>query len=163
MTEPTGGSLAENGHDELNRVKNSRGERITGMVVLAAVAAFFLFCVIESLAAGVGSLGQPRSGFWPLVVASTGLGLSFWALAMPSTKFQLTATGSLSNVVVASTALAAFPLAYYYLGLPITSFLLAMVLLKFIGRERWLLSTVVSALLAGGSYYVFVVLLRVPM
>lgn len=82
---------------------------------------------------------------------------------MPSTKFQLTATGSLSNVVVASAALAVFPLAYYYLGLPITSFLLAMVLLKFIGRERWLLSTVVSALLAGGSYYVFVVLLRVPM
>lgn len=75
MTEPTGGSLAENGLDEMNRVKSSRGERITGMVVVAAVAAFFLFCVIESLAAGVGSLGQPRSGFWPLVVASTGLGV----------------------------------------------------------------------------------------
>lgn len=163
MTESTDHSLTVNAHSDQSQKPNARGERITGLVVVASVAAFFLFCIIESLAAGVGSLSQPRSGFWPLIIASAGLGLSVWALLMPSTKFELTATGSLGSVVAAGAALAAFPLAYYYLGLPITSFLLSMVLLRFIGREGWVLSVVVSALLAGGSYYVFVVLLRVPM
>lgn len=163
MTESTDESVTANAHDEQNRKTNARGERIAGMVVVAVVAAFFLFCIVESLAAGTGNLSQPRSGFWPLIVAGAGLGLSVWAMLMPSTKFELSATGSLGSVVTASAVLGAFPLAYYYLGLPITSFLLSMVLLKFIGREGWLLSTVVSALLAGGSYYVFVVLLRVPM
>jgi hypothetical protein len=149
--------------DEQAQAAVSRSERIAGAAGVATIAAFFLFCIVESVTVGVGTLGQPKSGFWPLVVAVAGLGLSIWALLMPSTSFDVVPGGSLRSVVAASAALAMFPLAYYYLGLPITSFLLSMVLLKFIGKEGWVLSGVVSALLAGGSYYVFVVLLRVPM
>lgn len=163
MTESTDSSLTEDAHIDESRKTSARGERITGMVAVAGVGAFFLFCVIESLSAGTGSLSQPGSGFWPLIIAGVGLGLSVWTLLMPSTTFELAATGSLGSVVAAGVALAAFPLTYYYLGLPITSFLLSMVLLKFIGKEGWVLSVVTSVLLAGGSYYVFVVLLRVPM
>lgn len=163
MTESSDHSLPVDSYGDENRKANTRGERITGMIFVAGVAAFFLFCIVESLAAGIGSLSQPASGFWPLIVASVGLGMSVWALLMPSTTFELAATGSLGSVVAAGVALAAFPLAYYYLGLPITSFLLAVVLLRFIGKEGWVLSLVTSVLLAGGSYYVFVVLLRVPM
>ena len=140
-----------------------RGERVTGVVFVVLVAAFFLFCIIESVRAGVGTLSQPASGFWPLVVAAAGLGLSAGAVLMPATRFHLAAGGSMGSVVAACASLAAFPLAYYYLGLPITSFILSMVLLRFIGREGWGLSAIVSAVLAGGSYYVFVVLLRVPL
>jgi hypothetical protein len=139
--------------DEQAQAAVSRSERIAGAAGVATIAAFFLFCIVESVTVGVGTLGQPKSGFWPLVVAVAGLGLSIWALLMPSTSFDVVPGGSLRSVVAASADL----------GLPITSFLLSMVLLKFIGKEGWVLSGVVSALLAGGSYYVFVVLLRVPM
>lgn len=163
MTDSLGGSGIRPAEEEQEPTSGSRAERVAGLIVVSVIAAFFLFCIIESVRAGVGTLRQPESGFWPLVVSVVGLGLSAGALLMPSTRFHLTADGSLGSVVVACISLAAFPLAYYYLGLPITSFLLAMILLKFIGREGWLLSTVVAAVLAGGSYYVFVVLLRVPM
>lgn len=163
MTESNEQAVANAPDGDHNPPSAKRGERITGVVAVSVIAAFFLFCIIESVSAGIGTLSQPASGFWPLVVAVVGFGLSVWTGLMPSTRFHLDEGGSLGNVLVACVALAAFPLAYYYLGLPITSFILSMVLLKFIGNERWLLSTIVSALLAGGSYYIFVVLLRVPM
>lgn len=163
MIESSDHSPAMEAHRDESRRSSVRGERIAGIVIVAALTAFFLFCIIESWGAGIGSLSQPGSGFWPLIIASVGLVMSVWALLMPSTRFELTATGSLGSVVAAGAALAAFPLAYYYLGLHITSFLLAMVLLKFIGKEGWVLSIITSVLLAGGAYYVFVVLLRVPM
>lgn len=163
MTDLIEGSAANVPDGDHDPPSAGRGERITGVVALSVLAAFFLFCIIESVNAGVGTLSQPASGFWPLVVAVVGLGLSVWTVLMPSTRFHLVSGGSLGNVLVACVSLAAFPLAYYYLGLPITSFILSMLLLKFIGKEGWLLSTIVSALLAGGTYYVFVVLLRVPM
>lgn len=149
--------------DHDGRFDGTRGERITGIVVVSAIAAFFLFCIVEAVSAGVGQLSSPGSGFWPLVVSVAGLLFCIGALFMPTTRFELTANGSVGSVLAACAAIAAFPLAYYYLGLPITSFILSMVLLKFIGKEGWVLSAVVSAILAGGSYYVFVVLLRVPM
>lgn len=141
----------------------SRRERVTGLAAVAVIAAFFIFCITESVSAGVGRLSGPGSGFWPLVVAVAGLLCSIAVLLMPSTRFRSAGGGSLPNLLLGCLSLAAFPFVYYYLGLPLTSFILSMILLKVIGREGWVLSGIVSAALAGGTYWVFVVLLRVPM
>lgn len=160
---PEGITAAEAEEDRISEVPGSRWERVAGLVAVAAIAAFFIFCITESVSAGVGRLSGPGSGFWPLVIAVAGLLCSIAVLLMPSTRFRSAEGGSLLSLLLGCLSLAAFPFVYYYLGLPLTSFILSMILLKVIGREGWLLSGIVSAALAGGSYWVFVVLLRVPM
>jgi hypothetical protein len=140
-----------------------RIERGAATLTILIMVVFFICCGIVSFNAGIGSLRNPESGFWPLVVSIVGVLSSVGTLFWTSTRFVLSPEGHVGRVLAAVVTLAAFPLTYYYLGLPITSFIVSMIIMRFIGGEKWLLSTIVSALVSGCTYYIFVVLLRVPM
>jgi hypothetical protein len=49
------------------------------------------------------------------------------------------------------------------LGYPLTSFLLMMALLRSLGVKKWIFSLVLSLIIAGASYFLFVQWLKIPM
>jgi putative tricarboxylic transport membrane protein len=124
-----------------------------------------------SLGFPLGSAAKPGPGFFPvgvgvfLVTVSIAFvvavfrgqaGIGRWSAA-PLTP------DSLLRVAATMAALVGFCLVLPWVGYPVAAFLFTAVLLRSLGARGWIGPVVAALLASAGSYYLFAVLLGVPL
>ncbi|GAA1573086.1 tripartite tricarboxylate transporter TctB family protein [Kribbella hippodromi] len=117
-----------------------------------------------SLALGLGQLTQPGPGLWPFVVSVVVTVLSV-VLALTGRHGTDTEKFSRASVLtaVAVVSLVLFAVLLPVIGFEIPSLLLAFVWLRFLGKESWLSSVVISVGTVAAFYALFVLLLQIPL
>lgn len=113
---------------------------------------------------GLGQLTAPGPGLWPFAISVliTGLSLALIAVGRHGTDTEQFSRASILPAVgiVTFVALAALmPL----IGFEIPALLLCLVWLRFLGRESWRSTVVVSFVTVAAFYVLFIVLLQVPL
>ena len=128
------------------------------VVVVIGVAGIFL-----SLTMGLGTPEAPEPGMWPfiisvvLVVLAAALAV-FGRNTLDAEKFSSSSWAVLAGV----GTLIGFVLLVGTIGFEIPSLLLTFVWLRFLGKETWRMSTVLSFAIVAAFYLIFVVALGVP-
>ena len=140
-------------------------ERVVGLVVVIAAAIYLSLAV----ALPYGTTARPGPGFFPTLVGVfgcvVGLTMSVQALRAPrrapapeSARDATARTRALSTVAL----LVAFCLLLPWVGYPLVAFAFVTVLLQRLG-SAWRMAAVIGAVTAVASFYVFGVLLDVPL
>lgn len=125
-----------------------------------------------SLTFPLGSAARPGAGFFPAAVGAYLTALAvvlFFAawrrsptLARASTSEAITADARM-RVIAAMASLVGFCATLGYIGYPAAAFLFTAALLKSLGRGRWTGVIVAAVFAAAASYYLFGLLLGVPL
>ncbi|ONI80136.1 hypothetical protein ALI22I_42735 [Saccharothrix sp. ALI-22-I] len=136
----------------------------TGNAVVAVVVLLLgIAALIGSWSLGVGSARVPDSGTWPLLVAVVLVGLGVALLVTVKKTSDAERFSRTSWLVAAGLAtMVVFVLVIEHIGFEIPAALLAFVWLRFLGRESWRVSVVVSIGVVVVFYAVFVGALSVP-
>jgi putative tricarboxylic transport membrane protein len=130
-----------------------------GSIVALAVSVFF---VVSAYQLSLGSLTEPRPGLWPflvgLVMAASSVALFFTDDRGDYPRF----TGRFRFIILGLLSLAAFIVAFAFLGFILPGFLTFVFWLRFLGEEPWGRALGLAALFTALFYILFVLLLRVP-
>jgi hypothetical protein len=130
--------------------------RITNLVTAAAVVALGGAALAGSITMGLGEAAAPRPGTWPMVVSLVlivlGLALAIRSRNTDAERF----TRSALTVVAAVASMIVYVAVIGTVGFEIPTAVLALSWMRFIGRERWLISTVVSLAVTVALYALFV-------
>jgi len=120
-----------------------------------------------SFAFPFGTLARPGAGFFPVGV---GVFLCLAALGVLVAGFRVLPAAAeplepdaRMRVAATGAALAGFCLLLPWLGYPVSAFLFVAAVLRRLGSGRWVPVLITAALSAAISYYVFAVLLSVPL
>ena len=141
--------------------------RLVTLLILAVSAVY----LTQAVSLPFGTAAKPGAGFFPVVVAvfACVVALVASARAFVSSpgvyaKAPAEATGSAERRRVrgAVAALAGFCLALPWIGYPIAAFAFVSIVLRGLGG-RWPAALLTGALSSAGSYYLFGVLLGVPL
>lgn len=127
-------------------------------VVLGAAAAWL------SLRLDIGTLTDPGPGLWPLIVSAllvlTGAGILASVRRVEGTEaFTRGAIG----VAAAAVGLFVYASLFEVIGFEIPSVLLLTAWLRFLGRESWLSTALLSVGVTAAAYALFILTLRVPL
>jgi hypothetical protein len=130
-------------------------------VVTGAIGAAGL---VGSLGLGLGQLTAPGPGLWPFVVSVVITTLSM-VLALTGRHGTDTERFSRASVTtaVAVLTLVLLGVALPLIGFEIPSLLLTFVWLRFLGKESWRSSIVISVGTVVAFYVLFVLLLQIPL
>ena len=130
-----------------------------GSIVALAVSVFF---VASAYQLSLGSLTEPRPGLWPflvgLVMAASSVALFFTDDREDYQRF----TGRFRFIIFGLLSLAAFIVAFAFLGFILPGFLTFVFWLRFLGEEPWGRALGLAALFTALFYVLFVLLLGVP-
>ena len=130
-----------------------------GSIVALAVSVFF---VASAYQLSLGSLTEPRPGLWPflvgLVMAASSVALFFNDDREDYQRF----TGRFRFIIFGLLSLAAFIVAFAFLGFILPGFLIFVFWLRFLGEEPWGRALGLAALFTALFYVLFVLLLGVP-
>lgn len=120
--------------------------------------------LIGSARLGLGELTAPGPGLWPFVISVVITTLSV-VLALTGRQATDTEKFSRSSVMtaVAVVTLVLLALALPLIGFEIPSLLLTFVWLRFLGKESWRSSIVISVCTVIAFYLLFVLLLQIPL
>ncbi|MFF5075486.1 tripartite tricarboxylate transporter TctB family protein [Actinoplanes sp. NPDC000266] len=130
---------------------------VTNLVIALVVVILGGATLIGSLDLGVGTLSAPGPGTWPAIVSAVliVLGAVLAARARRTDDAErFTRSGLLVLAAVAS--MVAFVALVEVIGFEIPAALLAFVWLRFLGRESWRMSVVVSLAVTLVLYLIFV-------
>ncbi|MEV1172095.1 tripartite tricarboxylate transporter TctB family protein [Nonomuraea sp. NPDC049784] len=134
--------------------------------VAAALAALAVGVagVIGSLALGLGRLTQPGPGLWPFAISVVIVVLSA-TLIVTGRGLEDTERFSKASLLTGIGLVTLILLAVLLpvIGFEIPSLLLVFVWLRWLGKESWRTSIVVSVATVAAFYLLFVVLLQVPL
>jgi hypothetical protein len=142
-------------------------DRVVPLAIVVA-AGFYL---TQALALPFGSIARPGAGFYPVVVAVfacvVGLGATAKAfmtardagVAAPAERLDAAARGRVAASVLALTG---FCLLMPWIGYPLAALAFVAVVLKRLGGG-WAAALTIAVLSAALSYYLFAVLLDVPL
>ena len=140
-------------------------ERLLALVVVAASGAYLL----SAWPLPAGTTARPGAGFFPLGVGAFGAVLALvWTVSVFR---RAPASGAadprapvegLGRVVATAGSLAGFCLLLPYAGYPVTALVFAAVLLRWLGAG-WRSALVIGLASAALSYYLFGVVLSVPL
>jgi putative tricarboxylic transport membrane protein len=142
-------------------------ERVVPLIVLVGTGIY----LSQALSLPIGTTAQPGPGFFPVAVAAFAcvVGLAATAIAFRTSVPARAGTAADAEdpmrrrrVVGAEAALAAFCLVLPWIGYLLAAFGFVAVVLQRLG-SRWSAALTTAALSAGGSYYLFAVLLDVPL
>ena len=145
-------------------------ERVVPLAIVV-VAGFYL---MQALALPFGSSARPGAGFYPVIVAVFACIVGVVAtvkafLASPARPIVAAAAdeesvtpGARGRVIASVAALAGFCLVMPWIGYPLSAFAFVAVVLQRLGG-RWPIALAIALLSAAGSYYLFAVLLDVPL
>ncbi|HEU4371349.1 MAG TPA: tripartite tricarboxylate transporter TctB family protein [Methylomirabilota bacterium] len=140
-------------------------ERAWALGFLVASGAY----LAASLAFPLGSVAKPGPGFFPvgvgvfLCAAAVALAVALFRGAAAVTVGAGLAGRERVRVLVTVGGLAGFCLLLPWLGYPACAFLFVVLVLRCLGGGRWPGVVLTAALSAFGSYYLFGVLLGVPL
>ena len=140
-------------------------ERLLALVVVAASGAYLL----SAWPLPAGTTARPGAGFFPLGVGAFGAVLALvWTVSVfrrapASGAADRRAPGEgLGRVVATAGSLAGFCLLLPYAGYPVAALVFAAVLLRWLGAG-WRSALVIGLASAALSYYLFGVVLSVPL
>ncbi len=130
----------------------------------AVTAAIGVAGLVASVRLGLGELTAPGPGLWPFVISVVITTLSV-ALALTGRHATDTEKFSRSSVMtaIAVATLVLLALALPVIGFEIPSLLLTFVWLRYLGKESWRSSIVISLCTVAAFYALFVVLLQIPL
>ncbi|MEV5891645.1 tripartite tricarboxylate transporter TctB family protein [Nonomuraea fuscirosea] len=133
-----------------------------GAAVVALAAG--VFGAVVSYTFGLGQLTQPGPGLWPFAISVIIIVLSA-TLAFTGRGLQDTERFSRSSLltVVGLVTLVALAWLLPRIGFEIPSLLLMFVWLRWLGRESWRSSIVISVGAVAAFYVLFVLLLQIPL
>jgi Tripartite tricarboxylate transporter TctB family len=116
-----------------------------------------------SLSMGVGTPQRPQAGMWPLIISLVMAAMSVALLLFGRKTLDAEAFSTSSWQVAAGVGtLIGFVLVIGVTGFEIPTVLLTFVWLKFLGKETWRMSALLSVVVTGAFYLIFVVALSVP-
>ena len=138
-------------------------ERLLALAVLVA-SGVYLF---NGLPLSVGTRAQPGPGFYPLSVGSFGAAVALvWVVSVfrRNPEVSTAATPATGRGRVATTAglLVAYCLLLPWTGYPLAAFGFTGLLLRGLGAG-WKAALIIALASSAGSYYLFAVLLGVPL
>jgi hypothetical protein len=135
---------------------------VTNLITAAVVVALGGAAFAGSLGLGVSSLSAPGPGTWPAIVSAIlvilGIVLAFQARRTADAE-RFTRAGLLVLAAVASMVV--FVALIGVIGFEIPTALLAFFWLRFLGRESWRLSIILSLTITIAFYLLFVGALQV--
>ena len=136
---------------------------LSNVVVAVAVVALGAAALAGSAALGPGTAAGPAAGTWPLLVsiATVLLGIGLLVLARRERDGERFTRVSLL-VLVGLATMVLFVVLLPVIGFEIPAALLCFVWLRFLGRESWRLSLLLSVGLVAAFYAIFVGALSVP-
>ncbi|MCO4251197.1 tripartite tricarboxylate transporter TctB family protein [Pseudarthrobacter raffinosi] len=128
------------------------------------VGAIGLSCMAGALALGLGTPSEPGSGMWPFILSVVLISLSV-ALALLARRItDVEKFSGASWAVLAGTAgLVAFVFLLPVIGFEIPSLVLTFAWLRFLSKETWRMSSLLSVSIVAAFYAIFVLLLGVPL
>jgi putative tricarboxylic transport membrane protein len=138
-------------------------------LVFLALSGLYL---ATSLTFPLGSTARPGAGFFPAAVGvylcalAVVVTIATWRRAWrrgPAVRGAAMAAEARMRVTATMAALTGFCVALGWLGYPASAFLFTALLLRTLGRGRWPSVLVAALLAAAASYYLFAVLLGVPL
>lgn len=116
-----------------------------------------------SAAMGIGTPERPEAGMWPFIISVVMVVLSVALLLFGRKNLDAEAFSSSSWQVAAGVAtLIGFGLMVGVAGFEIPTLLLTFIWLKFLGKETWRMSVLLSFVVTAAFYLIFVVALSVP-
>lgn len=130
---------------------------LTGAVPLAVG----ITATAASFSLGVGSLTRPGSGLWPLIVGATLVAGSLGVLLSRPEKAEPFTADTL-RIGAALAALVVFVALFERFGFVLPAGLLLAFWLRWLSRESWRMTLVVTSVAVAGFYVLFVVALGVP-
>ncbi len=141
-------------------------ERVVGLVVVAAAGIYLTLAV----ALPYGTTARPGPGFFPTLVGIFGcvVGVTMSARAFrapvraPTAREPLRDAAARRRALSTVVVLVAFCLLMPWIGYPLVAFGFVTVLLQRLG-SAWRAAAVIGAVTAAVSFYVFGVLLDVPL
>jgi hypothetical protein len=138
-------------------------ERVVALAVVAAAGVY----LAEALRYAPGTPARPGPGLFPVAVGVFGavVALSWLGVALrrrAATRGPSTPTEGRGRVLAAAAALAGFCLLLPWTGYPIVAFLFVGALLRRLGAG-WRGTLFIALVSAAASYYLFAVLLGVPL
>jgi len=140
-------------------------ERLLALVVVAASGAYLL----SAWPLPAGTTARPGAGFFPLGVGAFGAVMALvWTVSVfrraPAwgAADQRAPVEGLGRVVATAGSLAGFCLLLPYAGYPVAALVFAAVLLRWLGAA-WRSALVIGLASAALSYYLFGVVLSVPL
>src|SRR5215218_837498 len=135
---------------------------LTNLITAAIVVILGGAAFVGSLSLGLGNLSTPGPGTWPAMVSAVlvVLGIVLAAHARTTADAErFTHSGLL--VLAAIASMAAYVAVIGTIGFEIPTALLAFIWLRFLGRESWRTSTVLSLAATAAFYLLFVAALDV--
>ena len=154
--------LAEVIHELEEQDRPPHAGLVSNLVAAAAVLAIGVAGVVGSLALGVGTPGTPGPGTWPLLASAALVVLAVVLAATARTTHDAERfTRSTWQVVFGLLTMVVFVAVIGVIGFEIPAVVLTFVWLRFLGREGWRLSIVVSVGVVVAFYLIFVVALSV--
>ncbi|MBI4241014.1 MAG: tripartite tricarboxylate transporter TctB family protein [Candidatus Rokubacteria bacterium] len=133
---------------------------------LAFLAGSILF-LVQAARIPLGSTEQPGPGLFPVLVGAfllaVGVAFLLQCLREGRAAVALPAAGARRRVGVVGVALSAFCLLLPWVGYTVTALGLVIVLLRVFGMARWTLTAAVAIVATAASYYLFAVILGVPL
>jgi putative tricarboxylic transport membrane protein len=143
-------------------------ERVASVLFLAASGLY----LVGSLTFPLGSAARPGPGFFP-----AGIGVFLCAVALlvliaafrarpalaPTDSAPAMPRDARMRVIATAGGLAGFCLLLPWIGYPLAAFGFVTLLLKRLGGGQWLGALAVAFISAAASYYLFAVLLGVPL
>jgi hypothetical protein len=119
--------------------------------------------VALSLSMGIGTPERPEAGMWPLIISLVMAAMSVALLLFGRKTLDAEAFSSSSWQVAAGVGtLIGFVLVIGLTGFEIPTLLLTFIWLRFLGKETWRMSALLSAVVTAAFYLIFVVALSVP-
>jgi putative tricarboxylic transport membrane protein len=149
---------------ELEDERPPSGGPLYQIIGAAAGIAIGAAGAVVSFAYGLGSLRQPGPGMWPFIVSVVIAVLSAVLLVVgrglhDSEAFTRSSVLPLMGLVTFVGFAIMLPLT----GFEIPALLLCIIWLKFLGRETWRSTVVVSLVTVATFYFLFLYALRVPL
>ena len=139
-------------------------DRLAALVVLLAGGAY----LVAALPLPRGVAARPGAGFFPLVVgvffclAAAGFVIETFRRLPGRAVSAPMAKGARTRALATAGALVAFVLLLPWLGFPVVTFLFVAAMLRALGGS-WTLAVTTAVASAVGAYYLFAVVLSVPL
>jgi putative tricarboxylic transport membrane protein len=136
---------------------------LSNVVVALVVLALGVAALFGSNALGLGAAAGPAAGTWPLLVAIVTVLIGIGMLAAARYTHDAERFTGASLLVLAGLAtMVVFVVLLPVIGFEIPAALLCFVWLRFLGRESWRLSLLLTVGLVAAFYAIFVGALSVP-
>jgi hypothetical protein len=127
----------------------------------AVVIAVGLGALILSLAMGLGTPAAPQPGLWPFIISCVMVALGLFQLIIgrhnrDAEKFTRMSLAPLTGLVTLAAMVALMPV----IGFELPALVLCVIWMRFLGGETWRSTLLVSAIVVGAFYGIFVLALN---